>query len=341
MNGPGFQMPESIEVDHTSYSINYGKFIIQPLERGYGTTVGNAIRRVLLASLPGSAITSLRINGTLHEFTTIPGVKEDVTEIILALKGVKLKMLKNQVVKTRLQLKGPLVVTAGYLQSNTNEIEVLNPDHVVANLNEDADFSIELSMKWGRGYVPSEDSNENDIPIGTIALDAIYTPIERVNYSIEHTRVGHKTDYEKLILEVWTDGSITPDDALTYAGKILRDHIRLFINFEVKSSEEETDIETDEAILKIRRLLRKPVDELELSVRSANCLKEAKIRTIADLVSKDEPEMLKFKNFGRKSLNELSLILLNHDLHFGFDIEKYLGPEVRQKPALTNLNPKD
>ncbi len=324
-------MPESIEVDHATYSSTYGKFIIQPLERGYGITIGNAMRRVLLASLTGTAMTSMRIDGVLHEFSTIPGVIEDVTEIILALKGVKLKLLNNQSAKVRLHLVGPKVFKAGDLQKNSNEIEILNPEHEIAHLNEDADFSIELTMKWGRGYVPSEDNRDQDMPIGTIPLDAIYTPVEMVNFTVENTRVGQRTDYEKLLLEVQTDGSITPDDALTNAGKIIRDHIQLFINYEVKPSPEEEGIETDEEILRIRRLLRKPVDELELSVRSANCLKEAKIRTIADLVSKEESEMLKFKNFGRKSLYELNDILDEHDLHFGFDIEKYLGPETYRK----------
>ncbi|NQT34610.1 DNA-directed RNA polymerase subunit alpha [bacterium] len=333
MNGSSFQMPESIEVDHTTYSLNYGKFIIQPLERGFGITIGNTMRRVLLASLSGAAITSIRVDGAMHEFTTIPGIKEDITEVILALKGVRLKLLNNQPVKAKLNLQGPMVFTAGEIQKGTTEVEILNPDHVIANLNENADVRMELIMKRGRGLIPSEENRDQDLPIGTIPMDAIYTPIEKVNYSVENTRVGQRTDYEKLILEVWTDGSIAPDDALTYAGKIVRDHLQLFINFEVKPSEEDTGIETDEEILKVRRLLRKPVDELELSVRSANCLKEAKIRTIADLVSKDESEMLKFKNFGRKSLNELNEILHEHDLHFGFDIDKYLGLDMQKKVA--------
>jgi len=331
MNGPGFQMPESIEVDHSTYSSTYGKFIIQPLERGFGITIGNAMRRVLLASLPGAAISSMRLDGVLHEFTTIPGVKEDVTEIVMALKGINVKLLNNQPAKVRLRLKGSKVLTAEDIQKCTNEVEILNPEHVIANLNDDADFNLELTIRNGRGYVASEDNRDQDTPIGTVPLDAIYTPIKKVNFAVENTRVGQRTDYEKLIFEVETDGSITPDDALTYAGKIVRDHIQLFINFEVKPTEEEEGVETDEEILRIRRLLRKPVDELELSVRSANCLKEAKIRTIADLVSKDEAEMLKFKNFGRKSLNELTEILSEHALHFGFDVDKYIGQEIRKK----------
>ncbi len=331
MDGLGFQMPESIEVDPMSYTTHYGKFIVQPLERGYGITIGNAMRRVLLASLPGAGITSIRIDGVLHEFSTIRGVKEDVTQIVLALKGVRLKLLSRHPEKMRLQLTGPMVFTAGDLQRNTTEFEILNPDHVIANLDEDAEFGFEFTIGHGRGYVTAEENRDPNMPIGTIPIDTIFTPVEKVKYTVENTRVGQRTDYEKLNLEIWTDGSITPDDALTYAGKILRDHIQLFINFEVKPSEDEAEIETDEEVLRIRRLLKKPVDELELSVRSANCLKEARIRTIADLISHDEAEMLKFKNFGRKSLNELNSILQEHNLSFGFDVEKYLGPEARRR----------
>lgn len=331
MNGLSFQMPESIEVDHISYSTQYGRFVVQPLERGYGITVGNAMRRALLASLPGAAITAIRIDGMHHEFSTIPGVKEDLTEIVLALKGVRIKLLSRHPEKMRLQLKGPKVFTAGDLKKGTTEFEILNPDHVIANLNDNADFNFEFTIKRGRGYVCAEENRETDMPLGTIPIDSIFTPIQKVKFAIANTRVGQRTDYEKLILEVWTDGSITPDDALTYAGKILRDHIQLFINFEIKPSEDETEVETDEEVLRIRRLLRKPVDELELSVRSANCLKEARIRTIADLVYREESEMLKFKNFGRKSLNELNAILAEHNLSFGFDVEKYIGPETGKR----------
>jgi DNA-directed RNA polymerase subunit alpha len=284
---------------------------------------------VLLASLPGAAITSIRIEGVQHEFSTIPGIKEDVTDVVMALKGVRLKLLSRRPEKVKLHFKGLRVFVAGDIQKDTTEFEVLNPDHMIAHLNEDADFEIELTMKKGRGYISSEDNREPDMPIGTIPLDAVYTPVTRVKFAVEHTRVGQRTDYEKLILDVWTDGSVTPDDALIYAGKILRDHIHLFINFDIRPGGDGLG-ETDEEALRIRRLLRKPVDELELSVRSANCLKEAKIRTIADLVSRDEAEMLKFKNFGRKSLNELNEILIEHGLSFGYDVERYLGPEAQK-----------
>ena len=327
MNGIGFQMPESIEVDQSTYGINYGKFVIQPLERGYATTIGNAMRRVLLSSLPGTAITSIRIDGVNHEFSTMKGVKEDVTELIIALKGVRVKLLEPHMEKVHLNLKGPMVFTAGDLGKDTTDFEVLNPDHVIANLNSDAELKGEILIQQGRGYIPADENRDEDAALGTIPIDAIYTPVNKVNFSIENTRVGQRTDFEKLIVELWTDGSITPDDALTHAGKIIRDHIQLFINFEMMPGEDEEEIETDEEILRIRRLLRKPVDELELTVRAANCLKEARIRTIADLVSYDEPEMLKFKNFGRKSLNELNEILVTHNLYFGFDINKYIGAD--------------
>ncbi len=331
MSGVNFQMPESIEVDYVTYSTSYGKFVVQPLERGYGTTVGNAMRRVMLSSLPGAAITSIRIDGVQHEFSVVPGVKEDVSEIIIALKRVRLKLLNRQPDKIHMEIKGPGELLASELQKGTTDFEILNPEHVIAHLNDDADFTMDLTLKRGRGYVPSEENREGDMPIGTIPIDAIYTPVEKVRYTVENTRVGQRTDYEKLIIEVWTDGSITPDDALTFSGKLLRDHIQLFINFEISPSEEESEVETDEEILRIRRLLRKPVDELELTVRAANCLKEARIRTIADLVRFEEIDMLRFKNFGRKSLNELTEILTQHSLSFGFDIEKYLGPNALRK----------
>jgi DNA-directed RNA polymerase subunit alpha len=331
MNGQSLQMPESIDVDHSTYSTEYGKFIIQPLERGYGITLGNAFRRVLIASLPGAAITSIRFDNVLHEFSTIPGVKEDLTEIVLALKEVRLKMLSRKLEKVRLHLKGPQTLTAADLQKGSKEFEVLNPEHIIAHLNEDAEFNFEFTVKRGRGYVVADDNRDADTPIGTIPIDAIFTPVDKVKYAIENTRVGQRIDFERLVLEVWTDGSITPDDALSFAGRILRDHIQLFINFDIKPSEDDSGAETDEDVLRIRRLLRKPVDELELSVRSANCLKEAKIRTIADLVSKEEGDMLHFKNFGRKSLTELNEVLSEHGLHFGFDVDKYLGAEARKK----------
>ena len=326
MNGTGFQMPESIEIEESTFTDTFARFIVQPLERGFGHTLGNALRRVLLSTLQGAAITSIKIDGVLHEFSTIPGVVEDVSDIVLNLKKVRIKLLNKKNEKVRLDLKGPLSLTAGMLQQNNNNFEILNPDLVIATLNEDANFVLDISIQKGRGYVPADENRTADQPIGTIPLDAVFTPIVNVASKVENTRVGQRVDYEKLTLEITTDGSITPDDALTFSGKLLRDHIQLFINFDIKAEpEEEEDI--DEEILRIRKLLQKPVEELELSVRSSNCLKEAKIRIISELVSKDETEMLKFKNFGRKSLQELSEILTEKGLEWGMDIEKFLAPQ--------------
>ncbi len=320
---PSFQMPESIELDESTYTNTYGKFIVQPLERGFGATIGNAFRRVLLSSIPGAAITMFRVDGILHEFSTIPGVKEDVSTIVLNLKQVRLKLIDKKPDKINLQLKGPLSVTARHIQEQSNDIEVLNPDLHIATLNDEADFNLELRIGRGRGYIPAEDNRQSDMPIGTIPIDAIFTPIVRVTYTVENTRVGQRIDYERLILEINTDGSITPDDALSYAGKILRDHIQLFINFDIDTEEEESQ-EVDEEAIRIRKLLKMSVDELELSVRSHNCLMAANIKTIGDLVRRDEQEMLKFRNFGRKSLSELTKILEEKGLQFGIDVDKYL-----------------
>lgn len=330
MNGSNFQMPEAVEIDETTHTDTYGKFVIQPLERGYGVTIGNSLRRVLISSLQGAAIVSARLDGVLHEFSTVPGVTEDMTEIVLNLKQVRFKLLNKKPDKVVLHLRGPKEFTARDIQIGNNDFEVLNPEHHIATLNRDAEVKLELQVRRGRGYVPAEENRPADAPIGLIPLDAVFSPIRNVTYTIENTRVGQRIDYEKLTLEIWTDGSITPDDALTFAARTLRDHIQLFINFDVKpEKEEEEDI--DEETLHVRKLLRKPVEELELSVRSANCLKEARVRTIADLVRREEPEMLKFKNFGRKSLVELNEILKVKGLHFGMDVEKYLNPEHDKK----------
>jgi DNA-directed RNA polymerase subunit alpha len=326
MNWPYLQMPESVELEDASYSSTFGRFVVQPLERGFGTTIGNALRRVLLSSLPGAAITMIKIDGVLHEFSAIPGVVEDVTQIILNLKEVRFKLINKKPDKVLLELKGAREFRAGDIQNGTTDFEILNPDHHIATLNKGADFKIELRIGRGHGYVPAEENKMPDQPIGAIPLDAIYTPIKNVSYRVENTRVQQRTDYEKLILEITTDGSITPDDSLTYAGKILRDHINLFINFEIEPEEEEP-VEVDEEALRIRKLLKMPVDELELSVRSYNCLMAANIKTIGDLVRRDEQEMLKFRNFGRKSLQELTQILEEKGLRFGLDVDRYLRSE--------------
>lgn len=319
------QMPEGVVKENESYTETYGKFIIQPLERGFGVTLGNAFRRILLSSLQGAAITQIRIDGISHEFSTIPGVVEDLAEIILNLKQVRIRLDNKRPDKVSVKVKGPGTFTAGDIQKATADFEILNPDLLIANLDKDADFEIELKIGRGRGYIPAEENKLPDQPIGTIPIDAVFNPIKKVIYHIENTRVGHRTDYEKLILEVRTDGSVTAEDSLTYAGKILRDHIDLFISFEVEPEEEEEITEIDEETIKIRKMLKMSVEELELSVRSHNCLKAANIMTIGDLVRRDEQEMLKFRNFGRKSLMELSKILETKGLFFGMDVNKYLS----------------
>jgi DNA-directed RNA polymerase subunit alpha len=295
------------------------------MERGFGTTIGNALRRVLLSSLPGAAITILKIDGVHHEFSTIPSVVEDVAEIILNLKEVRFKLINKKPDRVVLELKGPHEFKAGDIQNGTTDFEILNPDHHIATLNKGADLRVELRIGRGHGYVPAEDNKLPDMPLGSIPIDAIYTPIKNVSYRVENMRVQQRIDYEKLIMEITTDGSVTPDDALTYAGKILRDHINLFINFDIKPEIEDEPVEIDEEALRIRKLLKMSVDELELSVRSYNCLMAANIKTIGDLVRRDEQEMLKFRNFGRKSLQELTQILEEKGLRFGMDVEKYLG----------------
>jgi len=329
MSSLSFQMPEVIELDEITRSDTYGKFIVQPLERGYGITIGNSMRRVLLASLQGAAIVSIKIDGVLHEFSTIPGVVEDVVEIVLNLKGVRFKLLNQRPEKVVINLKGPHKFAARDIQRDNTDFEVLNPDHHIAEISDGAQLNMEMIVRKGRGYVPAEENRIPDQTIGTVPMDAVFSPIKNVTYTVENTRVGQRIDYEKLTLEIWTDGSITPEDALTYAGRILRDHIQLFINFDVKP-ERVPEQEIDEEILRIRKLLKKSVDELELSVRSANCLKEAKIKTIGDLVSRDESEMLKFKNFGKKSLTELTEILKSRGLEFGMNVEKYLSTDYHK-----------
>ncbi|TFH02917.1 MAG: DNA-directed RNA polymerase subunit alpha [Calditrichales bacterium] len=328
MSWTNFQMPDRIDLDEQNYSNTFGRFFVYPLEKGFGVTIGNMLRRVLLSSLHGAAFTAFRVEGIQHEFSTIPGVYEDVSELILNLKMVRIKLLNKKVDKVVVPIQGPGKLTAGDIQKHSAEFEVLNPELELITLNKDAKFELELRIGKGRGYVPAEENKILDQPIGLIPIDSIFSPILNVKYFVENTRVGQRTDFEKLILEIETDGSITPDDALTYSGKILKDHIQLFINFDIEPEEEETS-EVDEEMLRIKKLLKMSVDELELSVRSHNCLKAANIKTIGDLVHRDEPEMLRFRNFGRKSLTELNKILEERGLHFGMNIDKYLRSDEK------------
>jgi DNA-directed RNA polymerase subunit alpha len=319
-------MPESVELDESTYSTTFWKFIVQPLESGFAVTLGNLFRRVLLSSIQGAAITAIKVNGVQHEFSTVKGVKEDLTEVILNLKEVRIKLLNKRPDKVTLHVAGPGELKASSIEENTTDFEVLNPDLHLATLDKDADFEMEIRVGKGRGYVPAEENKPLEASIGLIPIDAIFSPIKNVKFEIENVRVGQRTDYEKLILEIITDGSITPDDALTYAGKIIKDHVQLFINFDIEPEEEEAQ-EIDEEVLRIKKLLKMNVDELELSVRSHNCLKNANIKTIGDLVRLDESELLKFRNFGRKSLQEIHDILEKKSLFFGMEVDKYLKSE--------------
>lgn len=328
MSWSNLQMPERIELEESTYTDTFGRFIVQPLEKGYGVTVGNMLRRVLLSSLHGAAITAIKVNDIQHEFTQIEGVYEDITELILNLKQVRIKLINKRPEKVNLSLSGAMEFKAGLIQDHSNDFEILNPDLHIATLNENAKVDFELMIGKGRGYVTADENKEADQPIGVITIDSIFTPVINVKYFIENTRVGQKTDFEKLILEIETDGSVTPDDALTYAGKILKDHIQLFINFDIDTEDDEV-AEVDEETLRIKKLLKMSVDELELSVRSHNCLKAGNIKTIGDLVRREEGEMLKFKNFGRKSLMELGKILEERGLQFGMNIESYVKSEEK------------
>ncbi len=322
------KMPESVVLDESSYSNTYGKFSLQPLERGYGVTLGNSLRRVLLSSLTGAAITSVKFSGVLHEFTTIEGVVEDVSEIILNLKQVRMKLLSKKPNKIEISFNGEGEFTASDIQKSSNEIEILNPELHIATLNKNAKFDIEVRVGKGTGYVPSSENVSPDQTIGVIPIDSIFTPIKNIKYDVENVRIGDKNDYEKLSIEIYTDGSITPDDALTQAAKILRDHVQLFINFDIEQEEEQAVSQKDTEFERVRKILLTSVDDLELSVRSHNCLKAANIKNLAELVRRDESEMLRFRNFGRKSLAELMEIVENMGLEFGMDVDKYLKEET-------------
>jgi len=320
MKWKNLTMPKQVAPD-AGNTPGYGKFVIEPLERGFGLTLGNALRRVLLSSLQGAAITAVRIDGVLHEFSTLPGVIEDVTELILNLKQVRLKLHGDGPKKGTFEVRGKGEVRAGNLLVDA-EVEVLNPDLHIATLNKDGDLRMEVEIDAGRGYVSADQHSQVDRPIGVIPIDSMFSPVTKVNYTVETTRLGQRIDYDKLAVEVWTDASILPSDAIAVAAKILRDHFTLFIHFE-EPIEEEVEEEVDEERQRVRRMLERSVEELELSVRSSNCLRAAEIKTIGDLVQKSEPEMLKYRNFGRKSLKEIQDILSEMGLHFGMDISPY------------------
>ncbi|NTU93089.1 MAG: DNA-directed RNA polymerase subunit alpha [Chlorobiaceae bacterium] len=319
------QMPAKIEVDEATHTGSYGRFIAQPLERGYGVTLGNAMRRVLLASLPGTAITGIKIDGVYHEFSTIDGVREDVPEIVLNLKKVRFKSNCKRSCKTSLTLTGPKEFMAGDIIAQEGEFEVLNKEMHISTINAGSTLSIDIYVGRGRGYVPAEENRSEGLPIGFIAVDSIFTPIKNVKFTVENTRVGQRTDYEKMVLDVETDGSITPDDSISLAGRIINEHFTFFANFsptEEEFSEEEYK-QLDDEFESMRKLLQTKIEDLDLSVRSHNCLRLAEIDTLGDLVSRREDELLNYKNFGKKSLTELKEQLEKFNLKFGMDITRY------------------
>jgi DNA-directed RNA polymerase subunit alpha len=320
MDAKNFQMPRFVQIDEESLSDNYGLFSVQPLERGFGATIGNALRRVLLSSIEGAAVMAVKIEGIQHEFTVIEGVVEDVTEIVLNLKEICLRVHTDADKLLYIKKEGPGEVVAGDLVDA--DVEVMNPDLHIATLDKDGVLDMEITVGKGRGYVLAEANKQIEQPMGTIVLDAAFSPIRKVHYEVDNARVGQQTDYDKLSLAVWTNSVVRPDDAVAHAARILKNHLELFINFE-EEPEEELEEVIDEETRRIATLLKMPVDELELSVRSANCLKAANIITLEDLVQKTENEMLKFRNFGRKSLNELTAILENLGIAFGIDVSKY------------------
>lgn len=311
--------PQNLELEGKNLTPTYGKFVAEPFERGFGTTIGNALRRVLLSSLQGAAVTAVKIDGVLHEFATLPGVREDVTDIVLNLKEVQIKLHEGLEADARIDAKGEGVVRARDIQAGPN-VEVLNPDLEIANLSKEGTLQAELTIRTGRGYVSADRNKTEEAPVGTIPMDAVFSPILKVNYVVSNARVGQRTDYDRLTLEVWTDGSVRPDDAVAFAARIIQDQVSLFVNFEEGAEAAEAAEEQEPTL---NENLFRPVAELELSVRSANCLQNADIKYIGELVQRSEAEMLKTKNFGRKSLNEIKEILREMGLDFGMRIDNF------------------
>ena len=320
----GFQRPKRLECDPGSLTTTYGKFQAQPFERGFGTTIGNALRRVLLSSVEGAAITAVKIEGVLHEFTSIPGVVEDTIDIILNLKQIPLKINVAHPETIYLKAEGASVVKSGHIETNPN-VEILDREVHIATLSDEGRLNIELRVKPGRGYVSADRNFDSDLTIGFIPIDSVHSPVRKVNYQVEDARLGQMTDYDKLVIEVWTNGAVQPHSAVALASKLLKDHLSIFINFE--EIPELTGGDEHRENDRMRENLLRSIDELELSVRSYNCLKNADIKSIGDLVQRSEAEMLKTKNFGRKSLNEIKELLAEMGLSLGMKIDHILAPK--------------
>lgn len=319
--------PNGLEFDAEKVKPTYGKFIASPLERGFGITMGNSLRRVLLSSLQGAAVTKAKIDGVLHEFTSIPGIKEDMSDVILNLKQLRLKLHEGDKDVIRIEASGEGVIKAKDLITS-DKVEILNPDLHIATIGGEGKFKAELTVGMNKGYVPAEMNKDVEDPVGTIPLDSLHSPVIRCNYNVTNARVAQRTDYDKLAIEVWTNGSVRPDDAIAFAAKILKEQLQIFINFEevFEPIEEESSIEAP----KVNENLYRRVDELELSVRSANCLQNANIKHIGELCQKSEAEMLKTKNFGRKSLNEIKDILTSMGLSLGMKLEEFDATEAER-----------
>ncbi len=324
INWQNLVMPEKV---HVTSSPDYGKFVCEPLERGFGITIGNTLRRILLSSLHGAAIVSVKFEEVMHEFSVIPGVLEDVSEIILNLKSVRIKVKEAGPHTIRIQRSGECTVKAGDIISDDGRCEILNPDLHIASLSEKASLNMTLTVKLGKGYALSESNKDISAPVGTIPIDAVFSPINKVVYVVGNARVGQRTDYDKLTLEVWTDGSVLPEDAVSFAAKIMKEQLSKFVNFDEHLIPKPEDTETESPKLPTNENLFRSVEELELSVRSANCLKNADIFKIYQLVSKTEAEMLKTKNFGRKSLNEIKAVLGEMKLSLGMKLDGFNPPE--------------
>jgi len=323
-------MPKEVEKDESVSTPTYGKFKIEPFERGFGYTIGNSLRRTLLSSIQGAAVVAVKIDGVQHEFDTIDGIKEDVTDIILNLKQLIVMMHCDEPKFLTLETEKKGEITAADIKEDA-EIEILNKDLPIATATKKVPLKIEMLMGHGRGYVSADSHNLDDYEIGLIPMDSNFSPVVKVKYEVKNTRVGQRVDFDSLNLEIYTDGSVTPEDALGYGAKILKDHFLLFIHFDEEPFEEEEEEEVDEELLKMRELLSRNVEELELSVRSSNCLKAAKIRTLGELVQKTESDMLKYRNFGRKSLKEITDILEGMGLHLGMDVDDILGSDEEKK----------
>lgn len=315
-----FEMPKRLEVDQGSLTPTFGKFVADPFERGYGTTIGSALRRVLISSIEGAAVTSIKVDGVLHEFSAIDGVVEDVPQIVLNVKKLVLKYHGKQPKKVIIDVKKKGAVTAKDIQADET-VEIINPDLHIATLTKDIRFYLEMEVSRGRGYVPAERNKQEGMPIGAIPVDSIFSPVVKINFSVEETRVGQITDFDRLIVEITTNGAMSPEEALLYASNILQRHLDIFVNYGELPVEEEEEEEEDKEFLE---LVNKPITELELSVRSANCLEAANIKTIGDLIQKTEAQMLKYKNFGKKSLSEIQNILTGMNIHLGMNVQERL-----------------